>query len=135
MNTSIDVALILWNPDVIELVSLILRNRNLKSSGIEPSEGIDKMEQLIVSSDPRVVVFDLDPPYDRSAAVALRLMERFADRSLVMTCADQRLAVKAAPWLRCHPIFQKPYEANEIVETVRSMVTHASKSLAVSVGN
>src|SRR4029453_2627908 len=118
MNTSIDVALILWNPDVIELVSLTLRGRNLKSSGLEPAEGIEKIEELIVSRGPRVVIFDLDPPYHRSAAVALHLMARFSDCSFVMTCADRSLAVKAAPWLRLHPVFQKPYEPDEMVRTV-----------------
>src|SRR5262245_44236795 len=132
MSTSIDVALILWNPDVIELVSLILRSRNLKSTGLEPAEGIDKIEQLIVSRGPRVVVYDLDPPYDRSAAVALQLMARFSDCSFVMTCADRALAVKAAPWLRLYPVFQKPYEPDQIVRTVRSLVTHSSSFAAVA---
>src|SRR5262245_10978415 len=134
MKTSTDVALILWNPDVIELVSWILLHRNLKSSGIEPSESVDTIEEMIVSCGASVVVFDLDPPYDRSAAVVLQLMARFTDRSFVMTCADPRLALKAAPWLRFHPMFQKPYEADDIAETVRLMVTHDSRSFAAVMG-
>ena len=34
MNTRIDAALILWNPDVIELVSLFLRRRNVRVCGM-----------------------------------------------------------------------------------------------------
>jgi hypothetical protein len=117
-----DVALILWNPDVIQLVSLVLRQRNLKSSGLEPWEGVDRIKDSIVCWSPRVVVFDLDPPYERSAAIALHLLEKFPDCSFVMTCADSSAAVNKAPWLAFHPIFQKPYEMDEMANMVRSMV-------------
>jgi hypothetical protein len=129
MNTSIDVTLILWNKDVIQLVTLILLHWNLRSIGVEPSEGPEKIEDLIASSSPAVVVYDLDPPYDRSAAVTLRLLDRFPECSFVMTCADPALALKSAPWLSGHPVFQKPYELDEVAYTVASMVTRASKSL------
>jgi hypothetical protein len=135
MNTHIDVALILWNTDVIQLVSLVLLNRDLKSCGLEPSEGPKRIEDLIVSCSPSVVVFDLDPPYDHSAAVALHLLDRFPDRSFVMTCADPSLALKKAPWLSGHPMFQKPYEVDKIANTVGSMVRHARRGVAtLSVG-
>ncbi|HYR84195.1 MAG TPA: hypothetical protein VE422_08970 [Terriglobia bacterium] len=130
MNTRIDVALILWNTDVIQLVSLVLRHRNLKSRGVEPSQGPEKIQDLIVSCSPSVVVFDLGPPYDESAAVVLRLLGRFPDPSFVITCADPALALKAAPWLSCYPIFQKPYPPDEIGETVGSMVRRVSRNRA-----
>jgi DNA-binding NarL/FixJ family response regulator len=135
MNTRIDAALILWNRDVIELFSMVLQQRNLKSCGVEPSAGHQRIEDFIVSCDPSVVVFDLDPPYDRSAAIALQLLDRFPDRSFVITCADSVRAVKAAPWLCCHPIFQKPYEMDEIANTVRAMVRRSCRNaVAVAVG-
>jgi len=130
MNTSIDVALILWNSDVIDLMSFVLLDRHLTSSGIEPSAGVKAMENLIVSYSPSVVVFDLNPPYDRSAAIVLHLMSCFPDRCFVITCADRKLAVKMAPWLRSHRIFQKPYETGEIADTVKTMVTHLPSSFA-----
>src|SRR5262249_11075640 len=135
MNTQIDVALILWNPDVIELVSLVLLHRHLKSRGTEPSEGIERIEALIRSCSSSVVVFDLAPPYHRSAAVALHLLNRFPDCQFVMTCADPALVLKTASWLSAHPIFQKPYEVDEIANTVRSMVRRACRNVAtVSLG-
>jgi hypothetical protein len=130
MNTPIDVALILWNTDVIDLVSLVLLRRNLLSCGCEPSEGAENIEELIVSCGPRVVIFDLDPPYDRSATVALRLLNRFPDRLFVMTCADSALALKKAPWLSGLPIFQKPYEVDEVATIVSSMVRIGHRILA-----
>jgi len=130
MNTPIDVALILWNTDVIDLVSLVLLRRNLLSCGCEPSEGAENIEELIVSCGPRVVIFDLDPPYDRSATVALRLLNRFPDRLFVMTCADSALALKKAPWLSGLPMFQKPYEVDEVATIVSSMVRIGHRILA-----
>jgi hypothetical protein len=121
MNTHIDVALFLWNPDVIQLVSLVLLQRNLKACGAEPSEGVDAIKDLIVSRGPRVVVFDLAPPYERSSRDVLNLLDRFPDRSFVITCADKALALRKAPWLSDYPVFQKPYEMEDIANTVRFM--------------
>ena len=135
MNTNIDVALILWNTDVIDLVSFVLLNRNLKSCGLEPSEGREKIEDFILSCSPRVVMFDLDPPYDRSAALASHLLSRFTNCCFVMTCADPNLALKEAPWLSRHVLFQKPYEIDEIANTARSMVgSAAARAVTLSLG-
>jgi hypothetical protein len=121
MNTqNVDVALILWNPDVIEWVSFVLTQLNFKSCGIEPSAGVQNIEQLIGSRGPRVVVYDLDPPYQKSAGVFLNLLDQFPDRAFLATCADPVLAVKAAPWLVCHVVLQKPYTPDLIGKTVVS---------------
>jgi hypothetical protein len=117
-----DVALILWNRDVIQLMSMVLLQRNLESCGVEPSDGVERIEKFLMSSRPRVVIFDLHPPYERSAAVALRMMHRFPDSSFVLTCADSVLALKKAPWLSRYLLFQKPYQLDEVADVVRSMV-------------
>ena len=128
MNHNIDVALVLWNTDVIQLASLVLCRRNLVSTGIEPSEGLDRIGDVIASSGAPVVVFDLEPPYARSAAVLSQLLNRFIDRSFVMTCADPMLAVKATPWLSGHNIFQKPYAMADMADTVCSLIRLHSSS-------
>jgi len=132
MDIRIDAALILWNTDVIELVSLILRRRNVRVCGIEPND-VAKV-RLLLSLNPTVVVFDLDPPYKRSAAVVGDLLVRFPGRAFIFTCADPLLAINAAPWLSAYPVLQKPYDLNEMVETVRLLVTQASKIDAYKIG-
>ena len=132
MKTEIDVALILWNSDVIELVSFALDQENLRSCGAEPSAGLAAIEQMIQYRNPSVVVFDLDPPYDRSAATLLRLLKRFPSRFFVVTCADKALAVKKAPWLSGHPMFQKPYGMDEVADVVGSLVRRVPQSVAMS---
>ena len=127
MAASVDVVLILWNPDVIQLLSLVLLDRGLKSCGIEPSDGAEMMEELIESCTPSVVAFDLCPPYSESSEVLLQLLRRFPLPAFVVTCADRSLVLKAAPWLSRYPIFQKPYELDEIGRTVGSMVTCVEK--------
>lgn len=126
MNTHADVALIVWNADVIELLSFVLRNHDLDCVGLEPSQGVDTIERLIATVSPPVVVVDLDPPYKRSAVVAQRLLYRFHNSSFVITCADPVLAVRSAPFLERYPLFQKPYDLNEIASTIQSL---ASSSL------
>jgi hypothetical protein len=130
MNATTDVALILWNPDVIDLVSFVLLRRNVRSCGIEPSEGTERISDFIRSCSPAVVVFDLDPPYARSAADALYLLHRFPDHQFVMTCADRTLALSSASWLSCHPLFEKPYQLDDIAHTVHSMVIRGASKLS-----
>lgn len=128
MNRYIDVALILWNQDVIDLLSWVLRHSDLKSSGVEPSAGDERIENLITSSSPSVVVFDLCPPYDRSTQVVLRLLNRFPDRLFVITCADKKLALNSAPWLSHHALIEKPYAVEEMAKTIQLLVTSAASA-------
>ena len=132
MKQSVDVALILWNRDVIDLVAWVLSQHQLTSRGIEPSEGTERMENFIFSCSPTVVVMDLEPPYHRSGVAAMYLQRRFPEHSFVMTCADSALARKNAPWVSCFPIFQKPYAIDEIGNTLDSMVRRASKNIAMA---
>ena len=133
MSASTDVALILWNSDVIELMSLVLLRRNVSSGGIEPSEGIERISNFISSCSPAVIVFDLDPPYLRSASEVLYLVDHFPNYHFVMTCADRNLALKSAPRLSDYPLFQKPYGFDDVAETVHSMVIRgSSRPAAVS---
>src|SRR5262245_30757371 len=133
MDTHIDVALILWNPDVIQLMSMVLWHRHLSSSGVEPSER-ENVQTLIESGKPSVVVFDLDPPYQRSAAVLSDLMTRFSNCSFIMTCADPALALKFVPWLSAYRVFQKPYPIDELGDVIDARVHHTVESLAVASG-
>jgi hypothetical protein len=89
---------------------------------MEPSEDIDSIISLIVSRRPRVILFDLAPPYKRSASVFFNLRDRFRDRSFILTCADPILAIKNAPRLSGYPVFQKPYEIDEVAKVAQSMV-------------
>jgi DNA-binding NarL/FixJ family response regulator len=124
--TTTNIALILWNTDVIDLMSLVLLQWKLTSRGVEPSQGEEAIEQWIASYNPKVVVFDLDPPYARSGAVVSNLIRRFPEQSFVLTCADPILALVKAPALFAHPIFQKPYEPDELAKTVASLVPRVS---------
>jgi DNA-binding NtrC family response regulator len=138
MNNHTDVALILFNSDVIDLMSFVLLDADLKSCGFEPSEGADRVEEFISSQRPGLVIFDLDPPYTKSTTVLKRLLNRFPDLPFVITCADPMLAITAAPWLCCHHMFQKPYEPGEIRDVVGSMLSRARNHLgrkAATVGD
>jgi hypothetical protein len=130
MSASTDVALILWNADVIDLVSFVLLRRNITSEGIEPSQGVDRIADFIAWHTPAVVVYDLEPPYGRSAARFLSLLDRFSECSFVITCADRARALHSAPWLSAVPVFQKPYVLDEIADSVSSRVMRISLKLA-----
>src|SRR5262249_4523104 len=125
MKRPTDVALLLWNPDVIQLMTWLLLDRDLGSCGVEPSEDPEVIEDLIASRHPAVIVFDLIPPYEISASILRRLADRFPELSVVVTCADSSLALKKALWLSAHPLFQKPYDAEAVANVVSSLVVSA----------
>src|SRR5262245_3202796 len=129
MTECVDVALILWNRDVIDLLAWVLFQRKLTSRGIEPSEHREIIEDFVLSCSPSVVVFDLQPPYHRSGAAAVYLQRRFPDCSFVITCADSALAQRNAPWVSAYPIFQKPYAIDDIGNTVDTMVRSVYKKV------
>jgi hypothetical protein len=132
MNSHIDVALILWNPDVIELMSFALLQRDLRSRGVEPSETMGRIESLLVFWKPDVIAFDLHPPYSESAVIVRRLMHQFPNCPFVMTCADSAYALKKAPWLSRYPLFQKPYAPDAVANTIFSLVNVAQDRIALA---
>jgi len=123
MHAQADVALILWNADVIDLASIVLERWRLKSIGVEPSATTEAIEDLIARGGPRVIVFDLRPPYEFSAGIASHLLEVFSDLAFVFTCADAAQAQKKAAWLRRYPILQKPYQPDEMGQIVSAMIS------------
>src|SRR5262245_5456012 len=115
MSAQTDVALILWNPDVIQWVSFILLQQNLKCCGIEPSAGPQKMEEMIASHRPSVVVFSLAPPLKPSGARPWCLLVRFLAWASATPCAHPTSARKAARWRPYCSTLQKSYEGDVIV--------------------
>jgi hypothetical protein len=135
MSTQRDVALFLWNEDIIHMMSWLLLDRNVESDGVEPSEGEDAIESRIACWNPKIVVFDLIPPYQDSAAVLARLIDRFPEMRFIVTCADTTLALRKAPWLSRLRLFQKPYDPYALVDQIQAAVAPSYKSIGiVSVG-
>ncbi len=128
MSTRTDAALIMHNPDVIEMVAFFLGMYNLQARGLELFSPQETIENWIADYDSAAVVFDLAPPYKRSTAVARDLVHRFSDRLFIFTCADPVLAVRDAEWLQDYPLFQKPYEPLDLVGLIRSQVAALAAS-------
>jgi len=134
MNSQTDVALILWNEDLIDLMSFVLQEFGMTSFGLEPFESRKTIEDTIALRKPCVIIFDLDPPYERSAATALELIDRFADCSFLMTCADPLLAFQKAPWLCGQAIFEKPYDVLQLAASVHLLVRRTQRLAKFAVG-
>jgi DNA-binding LytR/AlgR family response regulator len=134
MKAYVDVALVVWNPDIIQLLSFVLQTHNLNGVGIEPSEGIKSIDRFLEFADAPVVVIDLEPPYNRSTAGLSHLLEKFQQCAFVVTCADPVLALRSAPYLARYPVFQKPYDLSQIVSTIQEL-TRNSSVMAVEMSN
>ena len=134
MKEYVDVALVVWNPDIIQLLSFVLQTHDLNGVGIEPSEGTRNIARFLEFAEAPVVVFDLEPPYNRSTAGLLPLLEKFHQCAFVVTCADPVLALKSAPYLARYPVFQKPYDLGKVVSTIQTLARN-SPALAVEVSH
>lgn len=129
MNKPVDVALVIWNPDLIELLSIVLQEHNLTSCGLEPLEDVRRIEEFLALSRPGLVIYDIAPPYNRDARIVLHLSRRFPECAFLLTCADRCLAVQQAAWLSRYAIFQKPYEISEVADAVHAVITRHRKTI------
>jgi hypothetical protein len=116
-----DVALILCNPDVIDLVAYLLVRRNMTYVGLDPWAGIDSMQRLILRHRPACVVLDLIPDYRSSGQYALRLMKLYPESKFIFTAADPQVALARLPWLKGYATFQKPFDPILLADLITSM--------------
>jgi DNA-binding NtrC family response regulator len=116
-----DVALILCNPDVIDLVAYLLARRNMTYVGLDPWAGIDSMQRLILRQRPACVVLDLIPDYRSSGQYALRLMKLYPESKFIFTAADPQVALARLPWLKGYATFQKPFDPILLADLITSM--------------
>jgi hypothetical protein len=116
-----DVALILCNPDVIDLVAYLLARRNMTYVGLDPWAGVGSMQKLILLHRPACVVMDLIPDYRSSGQYALRLMKLYPESKFMFTAADPQLALARLPWLNGYATFQKPFDPILMADLITSM--------------
>lgn len=134
MYPGTDVALVLWNVDVIDLVASLLRERRLSVVGLEPREETERIQEVLTARGPRVVVFDLAPPYRRSGQVAADLLRSFKSSKFIFTCADPKVAFMMEPWLSCYQVFQKPYDVMDLTDVIASTLKPSVAPFAACAG-
>jgi CheY-like chemotaxis protein len=119
------VAVINTSPDVVDLL-----RRALEPAGFvvvtaltyEIREGKTDFQRFVEQHDPRVLVYDIAPPYDANWRLFEHLASRpwIEPRQIVLTSVNAREVDKVASGgQRIYEVVGKPFDLDQIVTAVR----------------
>lgn len=118
------IAVLNSNDDVVELLRMVLEQRGfvVVSAHLDAiRRGEQSLVDFVTEHDPKVIVYDLVPPYDRSWRFLehLRQTPHLKDRAFVITSTNaQRAAEIIGTAAHVFEIVGKPYDIEQIVTTV-----------------
>jgi hypothetical protein len=119
------VAILNSNDDTVEMLRMMLESEGMVAVSAHVSDlrrGQFDFSGFLAEHDPRVIIYDVIPPYDRSWAFFqhLRAMPIMADRRFVLTSTNpERVRQAAAPAQPVYEIIGKPYDLQVIVDAVK----------------
>jgi DNA-binding NarL/FixJ family response regulator len=122
------VAILNTNDDTVEMLRVMIESEGMVAVSAHVSEirrGALDFGSFLQEHDPKVIIVDLPPPYDRSWLMFqhLRSTESARHRRFVLTSTNpSRVAEVAQPDLPVLEIIGKPYDLQNIVEAVRQAI-------------
>jgi len=124
------VAVLNTNDDTVELLRVYLESEGyvvISAHQQDLKRGEVSLDDYVAEHDPKVVVFDLAPPYDRSWLFLqhVRNQPSMKGRPFVLTSTNPRRVAEIARASNEEPIHEiigKPYDLQEIVSAVKSAV-------------
>lgn len=121
------VAVLNSNDDTVELIRYYLENEGyvvVSAHLADVKRGETSIEEYIAEHDPKVILYDIAPPYDRSWLFLqhIRSQSAIRGRRFVLTSTHpervQQIAGEAAAE-EIHEIIGKPYDLQQIVNAVK----------------
>jgi len=128
------VAIFNSNDDVVEMLRLALEMEGL----VAISGHVDELRRgrltlldIVKEHDPRVIIYDLVPPYDHSWRFLdhMRQNDDMRGREFVITSTNPKRATELVG--ATEPVLEiigKPYDIHQIVEAVKQAAARARKS-------
>lgn len=119
------VAVINSTTDVVDMLRMALESAGLTVvSALTPEirDGEVDVERLVRQHDPKVVVYDIAPPYEANWRFFQHVarMPALAGRQFVVTSINARhVETLAAPQHHVYEIVGKPYDLGQVVQAVR----------------
>ena len=119
------VAVINTSPDVIDMLRIALEQAGLLTVSaftFDIRDGRVDLESFIRQHDPRVIVYDVAPPYESNWRLFQHISTRpvMRDREFVLTTTNAAHVQKLAG--RHRPIFEvvgKPFDLDQLTQAVR----------------
>lgn len=126
METPDVVAVINTSPDIVDMLRLTLEHAGIvvvSAMTWELREGIVDLERLIEQHKPKVMVYDVAPPYDSNWQFFrhVRSMPALANVQFVVTTTNERQVQEYAKADRqqVYEIVGKPFDLGAVVTAVR----------------
>jgi hypothetical protein len=119
------VAILNSNDDTVEMLRAMLEIEGMVAVTAHVSDlrrGQFDFAGFLSEHDPRVIIFDIPPPYDRSWLFLqhLRALPSMKGRKFVLTSTNpQRVQQIASPEEPVYEIIGKPYDLQVIIDAVR----------------
>jgi DNA-binding response OmpR family regulator len=119
------VAVINTSPDVIEMLRIAFERAGLSTVGaftFDLRDGRVDLEAFIRLHDPRVIVYDVAPPYDANWQLFQRICHQavMRNRTFVLTTTNASHVQKLAGSL--HPLYEivgKPFDLDQLTRAVK----------------
>jgi DNA-binding NtrC family response regulator len=120
------VAVINSTPDIVDMLRLALEQAGLvvvSSLTFQLREGHVDLERFVQQHQPRVIVYDISPPYDANWKLFehIAAMPVMKGRQFVITSTNRK-HVEQISGAQRHEIYEvigKPYDLGEIVQAVK----------------
>lgn len=118
------VAVINSNADTVEMLRLALQLEGFESVTAHVEEikrGLLDFPRFLEEHDPRVVIYDIPPPYDQNWEFLklLRTTDAMRDRAVVVTTTHKGHLEQLVGPTDAIEIVGKPYDLNQVIRAVR----------------
>lgn len=125
------VAIFNTSPDTIEMLRLVLEPVGYVVTGAytyEVRDGEIDVEAMVKQHQPRMIIYDIAPPYDRNWRLFEHIsrMPALKGISFLVTTTNQRQVREfAGPDKEIYEIVGKPYDLGLIVQAVKDTIGEA----------
>jgi DNA-binding response OmpR family regulator len=119
------VAIFNSNEDIIELLRMFLEQQGyavVHGHVADIRHGMLDLPDFVLQHDPRLIIYDIVPPYDRSWTFLehLRASEPLKGRPFVLTSTNAaKVREIVQPSEQIHEIVGKPFDLEEILDAVK----------------
>jgi hypothetical protein len=119
------VAILNTNDDTVEMLRIMIESEGMVAVSAQVNDlrrGQLDFGGFLEEHDPKVIIYDVPPPYDRSWLFFehLRALPAMRDRNLVVTSTNPaRVQQIANPDLPILEIIGKPYDLQMIIDAVK----------------